>query len=187
MFKTINRISVFVIGGICTAAITACSPTYQTSAYGQGAYGQSVYGQGGTGFEHAQYGYDYVSDQSAYGYNQGIYDYGAAQGFNAGFSAPYGNAFSGGAALRGSCGFTPQNCGMMAVVPVYPVYQVITPIAAAPEVQQVEVPTITIAEPEPVTIEIFDQEPVFESEYEPVTDFWPEPETPVQSWKPIRK
>ena len=75
----------------------------------------------------------------------------------------------------------------MAVVPVYPVYQVITPIAAAPEVQQVEVPTITIAEPEPVTIEIFDQEPVFESKYEPVTDFWPEPETPVQSWKPIRK
>ena len=143
MFKTINRISLFVIGGICTAAITACSPTYQTSAYGQGPYGQSVYGQGGTGFEHAQYGYDYVSDQSAYGYNQGIYDYGAAQGFNAGFSAPYGNAFSGGAALRGSCGFTPQNCGMMAVVPVYPVYQVITPIAAAPEVQQVEVPTIT--------------------------------------------
>jgi len=168
MFRTINKISLFVIGGICTAAITACTPTYQTSAYGQG----------GTGFEQAQYGYDYASGQSAYGYNQGLYDYGTAQGFN------YGNAFNGGAALRGPCTHTAQSCGMMAVVPVYPVYQVITPLPA-PEVQPVEVPTITIEEPRPLTVEIFDPEP--EPIYEPVTNFWPEPETPVQSWEPLRK
>ena len=166
MFRTINKISLFVIGGICTAAITDCSPTYQSSAYGQG----------GTGFEQAQYGYDYVSGQSAY-------DYAGSQAYSAGYSSRYGEAFSVEAELRGPCGYAQNSCGMMRVVPVYPVYQVAVP--QAPEVQSVEVPTITITEPEPLTVEIFEPEP--EPVYEPVTDFWPEPETPIQSWEPLRK
>ena len=174
MFRTVNKISLFFIGSICSAAVTACTPTYQTSAYDQGGYG----------FDQAEYGYDYVSGQSAYGYEQGAYDFGAAQGFNANFSSRYGEAFSEGAALRGPCAYTQQSCGMMRVVPVYPIYQVTVP--QAPQVQAVEVPTITLPDPEPLAIEIYEPEPE-PPVYEPVTNFWPETDAPVESWKPLRK
>lgn len=164
MFRTGKKFYLILIGSACSIAMTACAPSYQTSAYEQDAYG----------YDQAAYGYDYVSDHSNSGY-------GIAQNFNTAHSSRYGDA------LRGPCDTFVQSCGMVAVVPVYPVYQVIT-YPETPEVQTVEVPTITLPDPEPLSVEIYEPEPVYEPPvYEPVTDYWPEPDDPITTWAPLRK
>jgi len=172
MVKRVGKIKLGFMCGICAFSIAACAPSHHMPAESHLGYG----------YDNAAYGYDYVSDQSSYGYeyDQSGYQYGQV-------SSRYGDAqfidgtYSG--ALRGPCNYTAQNCGMMQVVPVYPIYQV----ATYPEPQPapiVDVPTITLppAQPEPIVISEPDL-PV----YEPPVAYWPEPETPITTWEPKRK
>lgn len=181
MVSMVEKMKLSLIGGICAIAVTACAPSYHVSADEQAGYG-------GYGYDQAQYGYDYVADQSSYssGYDQNAYGYGEQQGFNTAYRSRYGDVFAGESALRGSCGTSAQGCGMMAVVPVYPVYQVYTaPAPQALEVEIFETPTVTLPEPE---VTVYEPEPVYEPPvYEPVTNYWPEPEAPVTTWAPLRK
>ena len=168
MRKFIKNTKVSLISGISILAVTACTHSQHTSAYNQT----------GHGYENAAYGYDYVSGQS---------------NSNTTYKSRYGDE------LRGSCEVVIETCETVAFVPVYPVYQIITPtFGKVPDVQPVEVPTIPLPEPEPVTIEFYEPEPeapvyeppVYEPAppvYEPVTNYWPEPDTPVETWEPLRK
>ena len=169
MLKTVNTYKLIFIGGMSAFAVSACAPSHHGAADGQFGYG----------YDNAAYGYDYVADQPSYGYAD--YGYGAQQDSTVVHKSRYGDQ------LRGPCEITIQDCGLMAVVPVYPVYQIITP-APTYEPPVVEAPVITLPEPEPEPIVIHEPEPVYEPPvYEPVTNYWPEPETPVTTWKPLRK
>lgn len=82
------------------------------------------------------------------------------------------------------CAYEVHPCGFMRVVPVYPIYQIVTPIPAEPVIES---PVISVPEP---TIYVEEPEPYIEPElpvYVPPTQHWPEPETPAPSWTPLRK
>ncbi len=123
-------------------------------------YSQSGYGYDAYGYEAAGYSSEYRSVQSPIGAHRSRY----------------------GAGLRGACQTEGQSCGMMAVVPVYPVYQIVT--QPQPDVQVVEAPQVI--EPDPVPY--VEPAPVYEPPvYEPPVHHWPEPKAPVTDWKPLRK
>ena len=219
MFKSAKTIKLGCVIGICALAITGCSQSYNTgngqlgyghssaaggydyasgqssygfgqeqSGYGGIGYGQTKggslgYGQSsgaslgyghsmGSGFGYGQSGFGGLGyDQSvAYGYNQVSYGYGSAQ-------QNFGQSYSG--SLRG---------GMMAVVPIYPVYQIATYQQVSP-VQTVEVPTITLEEPQSQSYIISEPEiSTYQApQYEPMIESWPEPATPITTWAPKRK
>jgi len=86
--------------------------------------------------------------------------------------------------LRSACDIDVQSCGFMRVVPVYPVYQVVT----APPVVETP-PPVTLTEAEPPVI-VLPPEPAPEPPVytpPPVQEFWPEPATPIKRWTPPRK
>jgi len=132
-----------------------------------------------SGYSSSAYGYGYDSGYSEYGY-----------GTNSGYAdanmttiarSRYGYTESG---LRSGCDMEVQSCGFMRVVPVYPVYQIVTapPVVKTP-------PPVTVAEPEPPVI-VLPPEPTPEPPVytpPPVQEFWPEPATPIQTWTPPRK
>ena len=157
MSNLFRNFRVVLIGGICSAAVTACAPSSHMSA--NDAYVQDSYG-------YSQTGYGYTSEPA---------------------TAPARRSRYGGE-LRGPCEVVVQNCGMMAVVPVYPVYQVVT----MPEAPVVEAPPVVTYEPapiyEPAPEPVYMPEPVYEPPvYEPPAQYWPEPDKPVTDWKPLRK
>lgn len=165
MVNRVQRLKILLVGSALCAALTACGPRYVTaeSLSGQahaGSYG-GVYAQGGA----SQYNYsqdNYSQETYAQAYTQQKSRY----GYQAGLRAP--------------CDEVQTPCGFMRVVPVYPVYQYVTPAEPEPVV---EVPTISTPEPEPVVIYEPEPEPV----YTPSIQHWPDPETEVPSWKPLRK
>jgi len=127
----------------------------------------------------------YAYDSAEYSATSGQYDAGYSQsGYsqnNVGFTqSRYGDTIN--ASLRPPCQVQASPCGYTTVVPVYPIYQI--PIAPEP----VPEPVVEIFEP-PV-VEIFEPEPTVIVEPEPIytpMEHWPEPSTPIESWKPIRK
>jgi len=127
-----------------------------------------------------QYGYDardVAASSGQYGADYGQANFGQ---YGGNFTqARYGEAINA-SSLRPPCETQVAPCGFMTVVPVYPIYQVAAPPQPEPVVEIFEPPTVEIFEPEPTVI--YEPEPI----YEPM-DHWPEPETPTQSWKPIRK
>lgn len=76
----------------------------------------------------------------------------------------------------------------MRVIPVYPVYQIVTPAPVTYEETYVEAPAIVeppiVIMPEPTPEVYIEPE---RSVYTPEPHHWPEPETPVPSWTPLRK
>lgn len=156
MGKVFRNFRVVLIGGICSAAVTACAPSSHISthdAYMQGDYGYS------------QTGYGYESSQANV--------------------APHRSRYGG--ELRGPCEGVVQSCGMMAVVPVYPVYQVVT-VPQPPEVPVVTYEPAPVIVYEPAPEPVYTPEPVYEAPvYEPSVQHWPEPDTPVRDWQPLRK
>ena len=123
---------------------------------------------------------------SAYGYGSGYSEYGYNSGYADGnmttiASSRYGYNESG---LRSGCDIQVQSCGFMRVVPVYPVYQIVT----APPVVETP-PPVTVIEPEPPVI-VLPPEPAPEPPIytpPPVQEFWPEPAAPIERWTPPRK
>ncbi|MEP4052209.1 MAG: hypothetical protein ABJN22_08190 [Litorimonas sp.] len=113
---------------------------------------------------------DAYSMQGSQTYGQTAYGYEMAQ------TTTYNSRYGG--ELRGSsCDVVVQSCGMMAVIPVYPVFQVTTaPYEPEVKIVEVEVPVEVpvYIEPEPPVIE-------------PPVHHWPDPETPVIPWTPPRK
>lgn len=115
--------------------------------------------------------------QSSYGYSQTGYGYESSETRVETHKSRYGGQ------LRGACEVAVPTCGFMQVVPVYPVYQIVT----APQVVDVpvvEAPPTVVYEPAP--------EPVYIPElelptYVPPVQHWPEPETPAPTWTPLRK
>lgn len=111
--------------------------------------------------------------QSGYGYEQS-YSYDQMQVS----ASRYGDL-----GLRPACEMQVKSCGFMTVVPVYPVYQFVTapPVAEAP-------PTITLPEPAPeppvIVLPPDPEPPVYTP---PSPEFWPTPETPIETWTPPRK
>jgi len=148
-----------LIGGLAAAAMSACAPSYQMQGYDasmDAGYSQSAYGYESAGYEaqaHHMTQMTTATHRSRYG-----------------------------GELRGGCDVEIDPCGMMAVVPVYPVYQyVIAP--PTPEVPVVEVPQIV--EPDPIPY--VEPTPYVEPVYEPPVQHWPEPEVPAPTWTPLRK
>ncbi len=164
MVNTLQTFRLFLLGGLSAAAVSACAPSYQMS-------GHDASMQTGYGYSQSAYGYD----ESA-GYNAAGYE--TVQTSQPTHRSRYGTE------LRGACDVQIHPCGMMAVVPVYPVYQyVIAP--PEPEVHVVEAPQVY--EPEPIPYIEPEPIPYFEPAYEPPVEYWPEPAAPVRDWKPLRK
>lgn len=161
MVNKFQSFRMFLIGGLGVVAISACAPSYKMSSYDTSM-------SSGNGYSQSAYGYDAVSA------------YGASFGYEQAAVTTHRSRYGG--ELRGGCQVGTHPCGMMAVVPVYPVYQYATQ-PSAPEVQVVEVPQII--EPEPIPY--VEPTPYVEPAYEPPVHHWPEPETPVIDWTPLRK
>ena len=117
-----------------------------------------------------------TSMDAGYGYAQSAYGYSYETQSTATYSSRYGGE------LRGGCQIEVQSCGFMTVVPVYPVYQIVTP-PPVPEVPVVEVPQVV--EPDPIPY--VEPTPYVEPVYQPPVHHWPEPETPPPVWTPLRK
>lgn len=118
---------------------------------------------------------DAQSMQAGYGYSQSAYGYETSQTTSSAYSSRYGGE------LRGSCDIVVQTCGMMMVVPVYPVFQVTT-APYEPEVKIVEV-EVPVEVPVEIPVYIQPEPPIVE----PPVHHWPDPETPVIPWTPPRK
>jgi len=169
MTRHMHILKLMLIAGLGGATLTACVP------------GQYAYETEQTHAEFGQYGADYAPYGAQYGAQSGQYGNEYAQSASSFQRTRYGDVQNAG--LRPPCEVQATPCGFMTVVPVYPVYQVVTQTAPEPEPiieTYVEPPVVEIYEPEPTVI--VEPEPV----YTPM-HHWPEPETPVQSWKPIRK
>ena len=152
-----------VIGG---ATVSACSPKHQM--HGQHASDQYAY-------EHSNAG-QYSSEQYGAAYR--------AAGYQSQVRSRYGDAVQS-ASLRPACNAFINPCGFMKVVPVYPVYQIAAPVQETYVAPVEEPPVVVMPEPElPVYVEPALPEPPV---YIPAPQHWPEPETPVQSWEPLRK
>jgi len=161
MTKHMHILKLLLIAGLGGATLTGCVPgqyAYETepTAANYGQYGAQSGQYGG------EYGAQYTQSAASYGQSR------------------YGNT-----GLRPACDVQVAPCGFMTVVPVYPIYQVVTqpePLPAPEPIIEtyVEPPVVEIYEPEPIPY--VEPAPI----YEPM-HHWPEPETPVQSWKPIRK
>lgn len=166
MVNRVQRLKILVVGSALCAALTACGPRYVPA--------ESLSGQAHAG----SYGGAYAQNASSqYNYAQSGYTHAYTQQ-----KSRYGNQ----AGLRAPCAEVHAPCGFMRVVPVYPVYQYVTPAEPEPVV---EVPTISLPDPEPAPVMIYEPEPVYEPApiYEPAPYHWPEPEAEVPSWKPLRK
>ncbi len=164
MTNNIHRLKFILIAGLGSLALTACVP-------GQYGYetGQSGAGYGQYGTQADLYGAQQFGAQYGAGFTQSAYGAGFNQAANTG--------------LRPTCNAQAAPCGFMRVVPVYPIYQVSVP-QREPVVQIFDPP------PPPPVAEIYEPEPIPYVEPDPVYEpvhHWPEPVTPVQSWKPIRK
>lgn len=85
--------------------------------------------------------------------------------------------------LRPACEVRFETCGFMTVVPVYPVFQIVT---APPVAEEPPVIIMTEPEPEPPVI-LLPPEPEPPIYIPPVPEHWPTPETPVEPWTPPRK
>ena len=168
-FKDFGKIALIFTASIAFAGCSASSHnmTYQDADSLLSGYSNTTY----------RYGYD--SGHSNYGadYNSGYADV----NMTSGVSSRYGYSESG---LRSACDIDVQSCGFMRVVPVYPVYQVVT----APPVVETP-PPVTLTEAEPPVI-VLPPEPAPEPPVytpPPVQEFWPEPATPIKRWTPPRK
>jgi len=133
-------------------------------------------------------GQEYLSDHIQNNALSSQYGADYAQ-YNAGFGqANYGN-FTNATALRPPCQVQVAPCGFMAVVPVYPIYQVAVPTVREPIVEIFEEPpAVEYFEPEPTVY--IEPEPIPYVEPEPVytpMEHWPEPSTPIPIWTPKRK
>lgn len=163
-----------------TATITACSPRHHmTGQYGADQYAYGHHNMSQYGYEHT-YGSEYSSEY--YGA-----DYQAA-GQHTQLRSRYGNAAQT-SSLNAGCDEYVNPCGFMKVVPVYPIYQIAVPVQETyvePYVAPVEeTPIIVMPEPElPAYVEPTLPDPI---PYVPEPQHWPEPETPVTSWAPLRK
>ena len=91
----------------------------------------------------------------------------------------------GDAGLRPACEVQIETCGFMTVVPVYPVYQIVTapPVVEEPPVVVIPEP---LPEPEPPVI-VLPPEPEPPIYVPPTPEYWPTPETPIEPWTPPRK
>ena len=159
-FKDFGKIALICVASAVVAGCSASSHnmTYQDADSLISGYSSSAYG----------YGYDYHSS-----YTDG--------NMTAIASSRYGHTEAG---LRSGCDMQVQSCGFMRVVPVYPVYQIVT----APPVVETP-PPVTVVEPEPPVI-VLPPEPIPEPPVytpPPVQEFWPEPAAPVKRWTPPRK
>jgi len=168
-FKEFGKIALTFAASAVLAGCSASSHnmTYQDADSLLSGYSSSAYG----------YGYDSGHSNYGYDYNSGYAD------VNMTSSARSRYGYSE-AALRSGCDMDVQSCGFMRVVPVYPVYQIVT----APPVVETP-PPVTILEPEPPVI-VLPPEPAPEPPVytpPPVQEFWPEPATPVKRWTPPRK
>jgi len=133
--------------------LSACAPSYH-------GFANTEYSQSSYGYSHTEYGYSETQAQTF-----------AAQ-------SRYGEA-----GLRPACDVQINSCGFMAVVPVYPVYQIVT---APPAVE--EPPLIVIQDPVPeppvIVLPPDPEPPVY---VPPAPEHWPTPETPIKPWTPPRK
>lgn len=125
-----------------------------------------------------------VKTQGAYhqgGYSQSAYAYQGAQESQTTYRSRYGDT------LRGSCDIEIQTCGFMTVVPVYPVFQIVTAPPAPDVPVTVEAPPAYTPEPMPEPpVVILPPEPEPPA-YVPPVQHWPEPTTPPPVWTPPRK
>lgn len=172
MVNGIQRFKFLTACTVLCTALTACGPRLVP------VESLSGYSQSGS------YGDAYTQDHySQAGYSQGAYSQGPYTQSYASQKSRYGHQASAG--LRAPCEEAYAPCGFMRVLPIYPVYQYVIPTEPEPVV---EVPTISLPDPEPVVIyEAYEPEPIPEPVYAPAPYHWPEPETEVPSWKPLRK
>jgi hypothetical protein len=164
MRESLRNHTILLFLSAASAAVSGCTPKYVSAA---------------------DLGYTSDHNHSAYtqqGYTSGAY-YQAAQ-----YTLPasrYGaTAGSRQMSLRPACNEYVAPCGFMRVVPIYPIYQV----AVQPE-PIAEVPTVTLPEAEPAPVITYEPAPtpIPEPVYSEPAYHWPEPETDMPSWKPLRK
>lgn len=152
-----HNFKVACLGSLSCAALAACSPSHHMAA----------------DTHSVQMGYGYA--QTAYGY-----EYAASEQTVTTFSSRYGGE------LRGPCEVEEQSCGLMRVVPVYPLYQYVT-FAQSEQTEYVETPPVIIPDPAPLPVP---EPPVYIPEppvYVPPVQHYPDPETPPPVWTPPRK
>lgn len=174
MTKPMRNLKFALICAAGAATITACSPRHHMSSqYGADQY---AYGHHNT----SQHGSEYSSEYYAADYH--------AAGQHTQLRSRYGSAAHS-TSLNAGCDEYVNPCGFMKVVPVYPIYQIAAPVQEAyaePYVAPLEeAPIVVMPEPElPVYVEPTLPDPI---PYVAEPQHWPEPETPVTSWAPLRK